>query len=342
MNTSRDEPPSAKASSLHWTLLRWCGTRCCARPHRGLQELAGWLVHHRGGLARSPLSRGVCQVSHSAGCAGRDHSRQSEPSGDFFRDRAARLPPAAFPMPDSQQLEADPLEDSPSTRRMSLLDEADAVLAETEAELAQMELQAAAAARAAASGQEHPVVDTKPGEGPTGRATLEEKTLTPLGKQWADGMAADMARRAGAPAPDSASVSVPRPLEVSMFEGADGPEADKAWRSLVAKHPDATVIDDFLIALPSEGGEPEPEMQATAAEPEPEPVAPPGEQTPSREDETTGRSPPPVLPQRKHGLLRRLGLPLVWIAALLWIWQIVRTKRLRPPSGAIAAAAGAP
>eukprot|EP01046_Picozoa_sp_COSAG06_P013138 COSAG06_NODE_789_length_12286_cov_11.884713_3_plen_461_part_00 len=84
------------------------------------------------------------------------------------------------------------------------------------------------------------------------------------------------------------------------------------------------------------------EYDAAASEPEPEPAAPAGEQTPSQEDEATGRSPPLVPAPRKHGLLRRVSLPLVWIAALLWVWQIVRTKRLRPPSRAIAAAAGAP
>ena len=248
-------------------------------------------------------------------------------------------------MPDPQQPELDPLEDSPSSRRMSLVDEADAVIAETEAELAQEEQAAAAAAAAAAANGRRPVVDTALGEWSPGGET-PGKTLTPLGKQWVDGMAADMARRAGARAPDPTSVSVPRSLaEMSMFEAADGPEADEAWRSLVAKHPDAVVIDDFLIALPSEGEEksqhePEPEMQATAAEPEPEPAA--QEQTLSREEETAGVSQPLVPLQRKHGLLRRLGLPLVWIAALLWVWQIVRTKRLRPPSGAVLAAAGAP
>ena len=36
-------------------------------------------------------------------------------------------------------------------------------------------------------------------------------------------------------------------------------------------------------------------------------------------------------PKKQQGLLRRLGLPLVWVAALLWLWQIVRTKRIAPP-----------
>jgi hypothetical protein len=74
--------------------------------------------------------------------------------------------------------------------------------------------------------------------------------------------------------------------QVNMFEEADGPEADEAWRALVAKHPQATVIDDFMIALPSRDDpsppepEPEPEIEtepdlALKADPDPrEPVDP--------------------------------------------------------------------
>ena len=234
-------------------------------------------------------------------------------------------------MPDSQpqppQPQLDLFDESPLSRRTSLTVEADVVLAETEAELAQRELQLL---QATASGQ--PVVlHHQLNKEPADRATLS-RPLSPLGKQWADSMAADMARRTSAPAADSTSLSVPQSLaHESMFEGADGPEADEAWRSLVAQHPDATVIDDFLIALPSEGEEsqrePEPEMVATAGEQE---TVPQVQSIAAAEPDSAQARPPQLDPRNsKHGLLRRLGLTLVWIAALLWVWQIVRTKRLR-------------
>jgi hypothetical protein len=53
---------------------------------------------------------------------------------------------------------------------------------------------------------------------------------------------------------------------MTSMEGTEGPEADEAWRALVAKHPDATVIDDFMIALPSSEKQETPPL-----EPEPEP-----------------------------------------------------------------------
>ena len=221
-------------------------------------------------------------------------------------------------MPDAQpqtREALDSLGDSPNPRGSSLADDAERLIAETEAELAQRELQAAAAA--AASGQQ-------------AGTEAQRKTLTPLGRKWADSAEADMARRTGALDPSSSSVSIPPSLP-QVFEGADGPEADEAWRSLVAKHPDATVIDDYLIALPSEDGksqqEPEPEMATEEDATGPSNAAPDSSATRAASQ-----------PQRKHGVLRRLGMPLVWIAALLWVWQIVRTKRLRPPAREVAAA----
>ena len=230
------------------------------------------------------------------------------------------------PQPQPQPPALDLFDESPLSR---LADEADAVLAETEAELAQRELQLL---QATASGQ--PVVlHQQPNKEPADTATLN-RSLSPLGRQWADSMAVDMARRTGAPAADATSLSVPqspvREMGESMFEGADGPEADEAWRSLVAQHPDATVIDDFLIALPSEGEdsqrEPEPEMVTTAGKQE---EVAQGRSIAVAESDSQTR-PPQLDPSNiKRGLLRRLGLPLMWIAALLWVWQIVRTKRLR-------------
>ena len=74
------------------------------------------------------------------------------------------------------------------------------------------------------------------------------------------------------------------PQQMEMMDGADGPEADEAWRELVARHPNATVIDDFMIALPNVEPEPEPEPQPKAEapaklqpEPEPEPEPEPQE-----------------------------------------------------------------
>ena len=64
----------------------------------------------------------------------------------------------------------------------------------------------------------------------------------------------------------SVFMAAPEDRGMMNMEGAEGPEADEAWRSLVAEHPDATVIDDFMIALPSSE-----EQQAVPLEPEPEP-----------------------------------------------------------------------
>ena len=69
-----------------------------------------------------------------------------------------------------------------------------------------------------------------------------------------------------APEPEPEPEPAALPMDSMSMEEAEGPEADAAWRALVAKHPEGAVIDDFMIALPAEGGEPEPETEAEAAE----------------------------------------------------------------------------
>lgn len=237
-----------------------------------------------------------------------------------------------------------PLSDEDDTllaHETSLSEEAEALLAETEAEFALnhsslRKLQVAAGATAAQASEQPgtPAAINTLGDEPDVERATPGKTLTPLGRKWADSVAADMARRTGAPAavdPGDAAG------QMSMFEGAEGPEADAAWRSLVARHPEATVIDDYLIALPADGepGVTEVKLadEPAAAEPEGMAQEPEPTRTPATSDSVTTRAPLQSAPPKpRHGLLRRLGLPVVWIAALLWVWQVVRTKRLRAPA----------
>jgi outer membrane biosynthesis protein TonB len=55
------------------------------------------------------------------------------------------------------------------------------------------------------------------------------------------------------PEPEPRSQTQPAAAEMMSMPEAEGPEADAAWRALVATNPNGTVIDDFMIALPSDG-----------------------------------------------------------------------------------------
>ena len=55
------------------------------------------------------------------------------------------------------------------------------------------------------------------------------------------------------PEPEPEPQTQPAAAEMMSMPEAEGPEADAAWRALVATNPNGTVIDDFMIALPSDG-----------------------------------------------------------------------------------------